>query len=146
MEYAYIRKDGYYYRPNAQGYTDRAEEAGVFTLEEAKSHEKHTHGDAKPIEIDIEKHNTMLRMKIREMESKLIEEDNVRLSLSPFTALLMHGLVNMFKEGMKKEPECNRMVQAIDEYETELTLKISKEQIEDAEMEKEIQKAFTGLD
>lgn len=32
-------KRGYFYRPNAQGYTALASEAGRFTLEEAKKHE-----------------------------------------------------------------------------------------------------------
>lgn len=34
-----LRKRGMFYRPNATGYTDRIEEAGRYTLEEAKRHE-----------------------------------------------------------------------------------------------------------
>ncbi len=34
-----IRKRGYFYRSNAQGYTQCLSEAGRYTLEEAKKHE-----------------------------------------------------------------------------------------------------------
>ena len=33
-----IMKNGYYYRPNAAGYTSNKEEAGRYTLEEAAIH------------------------------------------------------------------------------------------------------------
>ncbi len=35
----HVFKRGYYYRPNAAGYTDKAEEAGLYTEAEAKVHE-----------------------------------------------------------------------------------------------------------
>jgi hypothetical protein len=34
-----LKKRGYWYRPNARGYTDRNNEAGRYTLVEAKKHE-----------------------------------------------------------------------------------------------------------
>lgn len=33
-----VRKEGYYYRPNAHGYTSRIEEAGRYSKEEARRH------------------------------------------------------------------------------------------------------------
>jgi hypothetical protein len=39
-----IRKQGYWYRPNASGYTDSAIQAGRYSLEEA---ERHTHPNGK---------------------------------------------------------------------------------------------------
>ena len=43
-----LKKRGLWYRPNACGYTDRQEEAGRYTLEEAKKHE---HADDVPVTI-----------------------------------------------------------------------------------------------
>jgi hypothetical protein len=34
-----VRKRGLFYRPNANGYTDRIDEAGRYTFAEAKAHE-----------------------------------------------------------------------------------------------------------
>lgn len=43
-----LKKRGYWYRPNACGYTDREEEAGGYTLEEAR---EHAHPDGEPVTI-----------------------------------------------------------------------------------------------
>jgi len=42
-----IRKGGYYYRPNAQGYTSHKADAGRYTLAEAISH-SHPNGPNGP--------------------------------------------------------------------------------------------------
>lgn len=56
-----IRKGGYFYRPNAQGYTQKIDEAGLFTLERAKS--EHAN---RPDEVHY--------LHIREAEGELREE------------------------------------------------------------------------
>jgi hypothetical protein len=48
-----VRKGGYFYRPNAQGYTSNPDEAGRYTWEEAWKH-SHPNGDDGPCDgIDI---------------------------------------------------------------------------------------------
>lgn len=46
-KFYYISKNGWFYRPNSAGYTERRTDAGVYSEKEAKEH-------AKPIPITIE--------------------------------------------------------------------------------------------
>lgn len=71
---AYIRKGGYYYRPNNAGYTEYVLEAGVYTLEDAVSSVRNTgyYDHMSAIVIDKEVHNKMINDKIQELKSKLI--------------------------------------------------------------------------
>jgi hypothetical protein len=39
--YYYILKRGYYYRPDSKGYTDKKEEAGIYSFDEMKKHLEH---------------------------------------------------------------------------------------------------------
>ena len=41
----FIKKGGYYYRPNSCGYTERVHQAGLYTKEEAQESERLSKGD-----------------------------------------------------------------------------------------------------
>jgi hypothetical protein len=71
---AYIRKGGYYYKPNSCGYTERLEDAGVYSIQEAvESVKRCSIGDnMDAIVIDVEAHNLMILNKIKELKQKLI--------------------------------------------------------------------------
>ena len=70
--YCYIKKNGDYYRSNHSGYTDNISSAGVYekldAVNCAKSCDK-----IKLIPINIEKHNEMIKIKIKYLEEKLIK-------------------------------------------------------------------------
>lgn len=70
----YIRKGGYYYRPNNAGYTEYIIEAGVYTLVDAVSSVRNTgyYDHMSAILIDPVVHNKMINDKIEELKSKLI--------------------------------------------------------------------------
>jgi hypothetical protein len=71
---AYIRKGGYYYRPNSCGYTERELDAGVYSIQEAASAVMSCglRDNMKAIVINPEEHNAMILSKIEELKSKLI--------------------------------------------------------------------------
>lgn len=78
---AYIRKGGYYYRPNNCGYTEYIIEAGVYPLTEAISSVRNTgyYDHKSAIVIDPVVHNKMINDKIKELKSKLIYDTNSTL-------------------------------------------------------------------
>ncbi len=45
----FIRKGGYYYKPNSCGYTEFSFLAGLFTKDEADWHERSSHGECKAV-------------------------------------------------------------------------------------------------
>ena len=70
IKYCYICKNGFY-RPNFCGYTDFKHRAGVYTKEIAVAHAR----GVKEIyleRIDIDEHNKMIYEEIKELESRLI--------------------------------------------------------------------------
>lgn len=69
-KYFYIRK-GYYYCPDACGYTERKEFAGVYSSDEAFSHARSCR-ETTLIPIDIEKHNKMIQESIEDLSSRII--------------------------------------------------------------------------
>lgn len=74
-QYAYIRKGGYYYCSGFCGYTERQENAGVYTIEQAVNECLYASIDdyMRPILINVEQHNKMLRETILRLESKIIK-------------------------------------------------------------------------
>lgn len=72
--FAYIKKGGYYYRPNNNGYTEYIIEAGVYPISEAVSSVKHCslRDNMKMIVIDKDEHNLMVENKIKELKSRII--------------------------------------------------------------------------
>lgn len=69
VQYVYIFKNGFYYRPNAAGYTEHRHKAGVYTKEDGiKSASRCTDIDLIP--IDISKHNEMLLEEAQDLLSR----------------------------------------------------------------------------
>lgn len=72
--YCYIKKGGYYYKPNSCGYTEFTANAGIYPIEKAakivKSCSLSDH--MRMIVIDKKEHNDMILEKITELQSKLI--------------------------------------------------------------------------
>jgi len=143
-KYSHIIKGGYYYRPQSRGYTEHKYEAGIFLTSDAEDHKKHC-AELHIVPIDIDEHNEMIREHIREVEPFLIEQEEISLRLSPFTALTILSLVDVFKGRMKDIPECARIMTAIEEYQEQVTDTISMEQIKDAQVEKDIFKAMNNI-
>jgi hypothetical protein len=73
-KYCYIRKGGYYYRPNANGYTEHRAYAGVYILEDAVQYARSC-SDLSLIPIDIEAHNAMINEKIADLQTRFILPD-----------------------------------------------------------------------
>lgn len=73
IQYCYIRKSGSYYAPNNCGYTQFKFSAGVYTKKDAVSSAK---GCEELIlePINIEEHNTMMRSKINDLETRIINQ------------------------------------------------------------------------
>lgn len=69
--HCYILKQGVYYRPNSNGYTEYKAFAGVYTKEEGISSAKSC-SDLSLIPIDIEKHNAMINEKILDLQARVI--------------------------------------------------------------------------
>lgn len=75
--YAYIRKGGYYYKPNNCGYTEFQSYAGVYSLEEAVRACLNTSLSdyMRPILINnIDEHNEMINKQIASLQQRLIIE------------------------------------------------------------------------
>jgi len=72
--YAYIKKGGYYYKPNHCGYTEFQVYAGVYTLEEAvRTCCGMSLSDyMRPILINVEEHNASVNKQIEELKTRLI--------------------------------------------------------------------------
>jgi hypothetical protein len=71
---AYIRKGGYYYRPGYCGYTERINDAGVYTIEEAVGEVLGTgvNDNMWVVVIIPEEHNKMIQQNIEELKQRLI--------------------------------------------------------------------------
>jgi len=77
VEYCYLMKGGYYYRPGAKGYTEHKEDAGIFTKKEAVKHAYSCHGEVKPIPVKLEDHNRYILEKIVHLSKKMVTPDQV---------------------------------------------------------------------
>lgn len=92
-----VMKRGYYYRPNAAGYTAVLSEAGRYTLEEAKAHANH-----EPPRVTYKKYSdaaaltqratveTQLDVAQRQIATLTAERDAMREALKPFALLAEH--------------------------------------------------------
>jgi len=71
---AYIRKGGYYYRPDCNGYCSSVLDAGVYSVQEAaKSVKRSSLGDCMAlILIDKEDHNRAINNRIADLKTRLI--------------------------------------------------------------------------
>ncbi len=71
---AYVKKGGYYYRPNSSGYTERTHEAGIYSIQEAAAEVKgiSERDCASVILIDNDVHNKMINEKIEDLKTRLI--------------------------------------------------------------------------
>ncbi len=69
--YMYIKKGGYYYRPNECGYTEFITMAGVYEKEDAVRQAKSVR-ELRLIPINIEEHNKNLLERIEELKSRII--------------------------------------------------------------------------
>jgi hypothetical protein len=70
-KFYYISKNGWFYRPNSAGYTERRTDAGVYSEKEAKEHAKRC-AELTLIEIDKEKHNRDILKQIQDLKLRLI--------------------------------------------------------------------------
>lgn len=72
--YAYIRKGGYYYKPNHCGYTEFQTYAGVYSLDAAvKECLGMSLGDyMRPVLINVDDHNDMVNKHIEGLKTRLI--------------------------------------------------------------------------
>lgn len=71
ITHCYIKK-GPYYCPNYCGYTDHLHEAGVYTKEAAIDHVRFVNG-CYAIPIDVDKHNNMIKEKIADLSTRIIQ-------------------------------------------------------------------------
>lgn len=77
VEFCYLVKGGWYYRPGAKGYTSEKEDAGVFTKKEALRHAYSCHGEVKPVPVKLEDHNRYILDKIVHLSKKMLTPDQV---------------------------------------------------------------------
>lgn len=71
ISHCYIKKDGYYYKPNSAGYTEYVSKAGVYSKEDAISHVRYCN-ELSAIPIDITTHNDTINQEIKVLQSNLI--------------------------------------------------------------------------
>lgn len=71
VEYCYLMKGGYYYRPGAKGYTEYREDAGIFTKKEALKHAYSCHGEVKPVPVKLEDHNRHIYERVAEISMEM---------------------------------------------------------------------------
>lgn len=71
IKYCYIRKGGYYYRPNSCGYTEWQYRAGVYKKEEAIK-DCLSVQELSVIPINIDEHNKMINSQISELQTRII--------------------------------------------------------------------------
>ena len=146
-KYCYIvTEDGHYFRPKGFGVTEDHNRAHAFLWKDGEQMANADPRACKLMPIDIQEHNSRILNQVMQLEQSLVDQPLVRLRLDPFTALTVHGVTEMVKGRLKDIPKCERIVQALDDYEKELVQKISKEDIEEASVEKEIFKAFNDID
>jgi hypothetical protein len=72
IQYCYILKGGSYYAPNNCGYTQFKFSAGVYTKEEAVLSARSCE-ELRLEPISIEEHNLLMRDKIKDLESRIIQ-------------------------------------------------------------------------
>lgn len=73
--FAYIRKGGYYYRPNSAGYTEYIKYAGVYPVKQAAAEVKgcDMRDCMDMILVDIDQHNAMINSEIETLKNQLIK-------------------------------------------------------------------------
>ena len=71
VQYCYLMKGGYYYRPGAKGYTEYREDAGIFTKKEALKHAYSCHGEVKPVPVKLEDHNRHIYERVAEISMEM---------------------------------------------------------------------------
>ncbi len=71
VEFCYIRKGGYYYRPMNSGYTEYIRDAGVYTKADAVQSARRC-GELTPIPITVEEHNKLINEEIQKLKEKLL--------------------------------------------------------------------------
>jgi hypothetical protein len=69
--FCYIKKGGYYYRPNSCGYSEYKTNAGIYTKEDAVSKAKSCNY-LFIVPIDIIEHNKVIKDEIEELKSKIL--------------------------------------------------------------------------
>jgi len=69
--FCYIKKGGYYYRPNSCGYSEYKRNAGVYTLKQGVQEAKSCQ-ELDVILIDIKEHNEYLEREIVDLKSRLL--------------------------------------------------------------------------
>lgn len=72
ISHCYIRKNGYYYRPNSRGYSDKPIDAGVYEKEVAIQHATSC-TDLVLIPINIQEHNTMIIEEAKSLLERIIK-------------------------------------------------------------------------
>jgi len=70
--FAYIKKGGYYYRPNNCGYTEYISMAGIYKLEDAIKSVLHCSDNMQAIIINTDEHNQMINERIADLQTRLI--------------------------------------------------------------------------
>lgn len=72
--FAYIRKGGYYYRPNSCRYTEYSKHAGIYPVKQAAAEVKgcDLRDDMDMILVDREQHNHMISDEIEILKNQLI--------------------------------------------------------------------------
>ncbi len=82
IQFCYITKGSYYYRPGNSGYTEYVSMAGFYTTAEAVASAKSCR-ELHIIPIDIEKHNAMINERIEDLKTRLINPTNIMLHVFP---------------------------------------------------------------
>lgn len=72
IEFCYILKRGYYYRPNCNGYTEYVHKAGVYTKIDAVKQAKSCN-ELSIVPINVQEHNQMILTEIDSLKSSLIQ-------------------------------------------------------------------------
>lgn len=74
IKYCYIIKRDSYYVPHSCGYTDFKYKAGVYSKEDAVSSAKSCR-DLRIERIDIDEHNQMIKDRIQDLNTRLLDKD-----------------------------------------------------------------------
>lgn len=70
----FLMKDGYFYRPNSQGYTENIYDAGVYSKEEVLSHISHT-SKVRAIPVDVKEYNKGLLDLLIKTANKVLNDE-----------------------------------------------------------------------
>jgi len=71
--------------------------------------------------------------------------NRVKIELSPFDALTIMTLTDLFRKKLEHIPDCSRILDSINNYKDQVIQNITPEEVEDAIMDKEIFMALNNI-